>query len=395
MNRVPAAGRRAMESFFQSCTEESLKQLEPYLKIIEGKLPAWKGPFAWSILITIQSREHLNGTLAEAAWSSCQVVHCMEEQLTLKPYDFDRLLCTLVGNFIHASEFTWACCICSLLYERLCAAARPANLTEEFEKLALGGDFLRIIPRIILNNPNKLDPTLVITCQSLWLHLQSVRENCELEMIQTLLFDTGGILTILTKTCSKTQLKAIDIFMYHWRQSVINLFKLSADTPIFEIESKVLQRLPEWYTSSEEYRYSRWKSFVSYVAVRFSDGLKVLWDFDIASFDHADRYLGRLEGIPSENLIKCCSWTSLDDTSRTIIQLIAHAKDYDKTIFCHPSCTLSTSVELWTVQLCGRMLKHNPNSAISILSFLNCLSIIRHVRMPNISPIDYFYRRFL
>lgn len=66
---------------------------------------AWIAAFAWSILVCVASHEALpkhGDMLARVAWKACELVHCHERRLTLRKFDFDKLLSNLAGKFLDA-----------------------------------------------------------------------------------------------------------------------------------------------------------------------------------------------------------------------------------------------------------------------------------------------------
>lgn len=89
---------------------------------------SWWGPFAWAVLIKVYSHPELKSqkqedainsskesggrkkvldVLGQLAWASSEVIIQQEPHLTLRPLDFDKLLCNLSNKLLEARQVVY------------------------------------------------------------------------------------------------------------------------------------------------------------------------------------------------------------------------------------------------------------------------------------------------
>lgn len=234
----------------------------------------WRGPFAWSLLIKMLSLKRLNDPYAELIWLSCEIIHEQEESLTLKPFDFEKLICNLAGKLLEGDLLSRACAMSSLLFERL---RLRGQLRLEIEgktsglgivkRCNLGEDFLLITPIIEVTLAE--EAILVFYCQIYWLRLacQRRRETPSVAKLESVLFDGRGLLDsllILEGQPSKNNSgKYFDVFFHHWRKCVrsmiLSLTNLSAVVALNQKLSQELRRLgSKWLPKIQ---LQQWRTF--------------------------------------------------------------------------------------------------------------------------------------
>ncbi|PJF17829.1 hypothetical protein PSACC_02345 [Paramicrosporidium saccamoebae] len=347
--RIPGSVQKLAAELLVERNGEQLAQL---MGVLRGDA-TWRGPFAWSLLLEMKSLD-MDTILAELIWCACETVHGVESNLTLKSHDFDRLLCVLTGRLIETRQYTWACCLCSLLHSRL-AVAWSDSLNEEFGKLALGREFLNVVPKLA---PLEGFVSLSISCQLYWLRLVAVRRVCDLDRVEEILLGTDGILAALSKKPSDVE-HALELLMYHWRHAVISILSNSSqgervmatelNSPRMEkltatglnpphverlmaTELKMYKELGRQAHSREEIRLARLKNLTVYLSQGPIDIAQSLWDFDLGSVCNGEQYLGRIESLPKESLLAMIQWPNIQASSRLILQLVYILKSEDASL---------------------------------------------------------------
>lgn len=99
--KTPAECEALKKELKIEVTEDILQRLEKMLA--KNCERPWCASFAWSVLVLVHAHEKL-GTHAEllgrAAWLCCAPIQSHEFELTLRPFDFDKLLSNLLCRFL-------------------------------------------------------------------------------------------------------------------------------------------------------------------------------------------------------------------------------------------------------------------------------------------------------
>lgn len=256
-----------------SIDEETLGSIKEALQ--DRSNHKWRGPFAWSLLIKMLSLKRLNDPCAELIWLSCEIIHEQEDSLTLKPFDFEKLICNLTGKLLETDLLSRACAMSSLLFERLRLRGRLRSRTDEessemssVKKFNLGDDFLLITPIIEVTLTE--EAILIFYCQVYWLRLacQRRRESPSASKLESILFDRHGLIDSLLvlegqQGKSSNSGKYFDVFFHHWRRCVrsiiMSLTNLSVAVPLNQRLSRELRRLgPKWLAKIQ---LQQWRTF--------------------------------------------------------------------------------------------------------------------------------------
>lgn len=111
---VPVECQQLVEELKDSASKEISDHLRERLVEVftlkgNSKRPVlWHGPFAWSVLMAVNSHSQLTEEQAEVVgqvvWLCCKRVHELEKHLTLWKCDFEKLVCNLSTKFLKAQQ---------------------------------------------------------------------------------------------------------------------------------------------------------------------------------------------------------------------------------------------------------------------------------------------------
>lgn len=283
---------KLVEDFKELVVPDCLTKLTEAIKTCRG---AKKATFAWSIIISITSNicaAQCGAVLGEAAHLCCQTILREENKLALRPFDLEKLLSNVAGKLIEASEYTWACCLCSLLYERLRLLHSSQEITQIMSDLNLGKDFLNHPPLLDGSHPNPIFRKLALFCQAFWIRLYFANyEHVNVEFLHKILFHSDGI---VQKIREETEL--VDSFLRHWKLSIC--LALVRSHPLLmealEFEMKIFGQLK---LDLPDQRFKHFMAYLQVAPLHMVETLQNLWCFELHSHEKANEYFAKLDQL--------------------------------------------------------------------------------------------------